>query len=594
MSGYTLRMPAGGPGVSWQLPEPTDPGTALPCVVLVDRAGLSEFTVLQQGLRTIGVPSLLLDACSLADLRITGRIEDGSLTVAGRRIVPTVTWVRHFSPRAIPDASLFRADSWCALVAQVAALSAARVPGGCDPGRLVQLYGASRAGVRTPRTVVTTDPGGAAAELGSERIIVKALDRHFVETEPGRMEGIFPEIVGGAASRGLAVRDVPMVVQEYVDHWAELRVYHLDGEIRAFRVAKSSPDAIWRDGASVTVTPVAAPPDVAEAVHRLAGLWELRYGAFDFLLTRDGPVFLEVNPDGDWRWFESKAHVDDVTIAALSMIRRLHRQETPAKIDLTGFLVLRTDRGRQAGMDACVLGALEVRVGGTAVHISARKARLLSAILLSHPNQVVPTDQLIDSLWGERPPPTARKNLQVYVSALRRKVGDRISYQGWGYRLDAGPDELDLFRFRHLAGVGRDMRRRGDASAAVTVLDDAIRLWRGRPLAEFSGVPLIDQAVGRLTDLYLTVNEDWAELEIERGEHVEVLTRLDDLVPVFPSRERLVAARMTALAGCGRAPEALSQFETVRRHLATELGIDPSAALRKLYQEILNRRHTAG
>jgi DNA-binding SARP family transcriptional activator len=596
---YTLRMPAGSPGVTWQLPEESDPAAALPCVVLVDRAGFSEFAVLQRGLRTLGVPSVRIDAGSIGGLRILTRLDDGSLTVNGRRIIPTVTWVRHFSPRAVRGEngsalSLFRADSWAALIDQLSSLSAARLPGGGDLGRLVQLDGAAEAGVRTPRTIATTDLGAASAALASDRVIVKALDQHFVETEPGTLHGVFPEIVAGGAARKLPARDAPMIVQEYVDHWAELRVYFVDGEIRAFRVGKASPEAIWRDAASVTVSPAAAPEPVVAAVHRLAGIWGLRYGAFDFLLTRQGPVFLEVNRDGDWRWFEAKAGVDDVSIATLSTVRTLHRQVAragSAPIDLAGFLALGTDRFKRAKavtsrLDARVLGALEVRVDGTSVHVSARKARLLAAILLSRPNQVVPTDQLIDSLWGERPPPTARKNLQVYVSVLRRSLGDRISYQGWGYRLDAGPDELDLLRFRRLAGAGRDLRRRGDADAALTALDDALRLWGGQPLAEFSGVALVDEAVGRFTDLYLTVNEDWAELEIERGGHVEVLNRLDDLVPFFPARERLVAARMTALAGCGRAPEALSQFETVRRHLVAELGIDPSPVLRNLYAEI--------
>ncbi|MFI6502393.1 BTAD domain-containing putative transcriptional regulator [Nonomuraea typhae] len=593
-------MPAGRPGVSWQLPEETDPEAALPCVVLLDRTGLAEFAVLQRGLRTLGVPSLRIDAGAIASLKIISQPDDGSLTVDGRRIIPTLTWVRHFSSRAIPGGngsalSLFRADSWCALVDQVSSLSAVRLPDGTDPGRLVQLYSAARAGIRTPRTIITTDPAAASAELAADRIVVKALDRHFVETEPGTMEAMFPEIMDCAGARNLPAQEMPMIVQEYVEHWAELRVYHLDGEILAFRVRKHSPEAIWRDAASVTVSPVIAPEAVAGAVQRLVGLWGLRYGAFDFLLTKEGPVFLEVNSEGDWRWFEAKAGVDDVSIAALSMVQDLHRQatrESRPTIDLTGFLMLGTDRTHQAkdmtpGMDVRVLGALEVRVYGTLVHISARKARVLTAILLSNANQVVPTEQLIDSLWGERPPATARKNLQVYVSMLRRKIGDRISYEGWGYRLDAGSDEFDLLRFRHLATAGRDMRRRGDADAAAALLDEALSLWRGRPLAEFSGVPLIDEAVGRFTDLHLAVSEDWAELEIERGGHVEALTRLDDLVTFFPGRERLVAARMTALAGCGRAPEALSQYEAVRRHLAVELGIDPSPVLRNLYEEIL-------
>lgn len=574
---YTLRMPVATHGVNWRLPDDTDPRTALPCVVLADRAGMGEFAGLQRGLRTLGVPSVRIDAGSVAALT---RHEDGSLTIDGRRILPTVTWVRHFGMYAGGDAhSLFRAESWVALVDQITALSSVRIPDGLDPGRLAQLDGAAKAGIRVPRTIVTTDPAGAP--FPGRKVIVKALNRHFVEAEPGLLEGVFPEIADRTAFHP---RDVPMIVQEYVEHTAELRVYHVDGEIRAFQVEKPSPAAIWRDEDSVTVTPVPAPADVAEAVARLADLWGLRYGAFDFLLTTDGPVFLEVNPDGDWRWFESKAGVDDVSMATLAMVRSLHRDTT--RIDLTGFLLLGAPT-RAPALDTRVLGPLDIRTGGTPVHISARKSRLLAAILLSNPNEVVPTEHLIDSLWSGRPPATARKNLQVYVSELRKRLGDRITFEGWGYRLDAQRDELDLLRFRDLAAAGREMRRRGAGDAALTLLDRALALWRGRPLAEFAGVPLLDHAVGRMTELHLTVNEDWAELQIERARYVEVLNRLDDLAPFFPARERLIAARMTALARCGRTPEALAQFEAVRIRLSADLGIDPSPVLKQLYTSIL-------
>ncbi|GAB1823853.1 BTAD domain-containing putative transcriptional regulator [Herbidospora sp. RD11066] len=571
---YTLRMPVATRGVSWRLPDDTDPRATLPCVVLADRAGMGEFAGLQRGLRTLGVPSVRIDAGSVAALT---RHEDGSLTIDGRRIRPTVVWVRHFGPCGENEArSLFRAESWAALVDQVTALSSVRIPDGLDPGRLAQLDGAAKAGIRVPRTIVTTDP--ASAPFPGRKVVVKALNRHFVEAEPGLLEGVFPEIGDRTAFHA---RDVPMIVQEYVEHSAELRVYHVDGEIRAFRVDKPSPAAIWRDEGSVTVTPVAVPADVAEAVTRLADLWGLRYGAFDFLLTPDGPVFLEVNPDGDWRWFESKAGVDDISMATLAMVRGLHRETT--RIDLAGFLLL---GGRPPALDVRVLGPLDLRFGAP-VQISARKSRLLAAILLSNPNDVVPTDGLIDSLWSGRPPATARKNLQVYVSELRKRLGDRISYEGWGYRLDAQRDELDLLRFRELAGAGREMRRRGAGDAALTLLDRALNLWRGRPLAEFAGVPLVDDAVGRMTELYLTLNEDWAELQIERGRFVDVLDRLDGLAAFFPARERLIAARMTALAHCGRVPEALAQFEAVRIRLSAELGIDPSPVLKQLYTSIL-------
>ncbi|WP_043633771.1 AfsR/SARP family transcriptional regulator [Nonomuraea candida] len=234
-----------------------------------------------------------------------------------------------------------------------------------------------------------------------------------------------------------------------------------------------------------------------------------------------------------------------------------------------------------------ILGPLQVRVDRHDAVIGAPKQRLLLALLLCRVNAVVPAADLIDALWGETPPRTARKNLQVYVSALRKIAGDRIDFHGWGYRFRAGPGELDLLRFRELARTGRSAIHRGNLAAAAELLGEAVGMWRDQPLTEFAHVPQVVREVDRFTDLFLSVYEDWAELEIELGHHVEALTSLDVLPARFPTRERIAAARMTALARCGRASEALAYFEELRRHLATELGIDPSPVLKHLYQDIL-------
>ncbi|MEV7801972.1 BTAD domain-containing putative transcriptional regulator [Microbispora sp. NPDC088329] len=234
-----------------------------------------------------------------------------------------------------------------------------------------------------------------------------------------------------------------------------------------------------------------------------------------------------------------------------------------------------------------ILGPLEVRVAGGRAVIGAPKQRLLLAILLCHANAVIPSDQLIDSLWGETPPRTARKNLQVYMSALRKIVGDRISFQGWGYRMRADREELDLLRFLELGRSGRAAVRSGDLAAAAASLSDAVHLWRDRPLEEFCHVPLVSAEVRRFTELFLSTFEDWVELEIELGHHVEALGPLDLVAGRYPARERVAAARMIALSRCGRAAEALAHFESLRRHLAAEMGIDPSPVIRQLYQTIL-------
>lgn len=240
-----------------------------------------------------------------------------------------------------------------------------------------------------------------------------------------------------------------------------------------------------------------------------------------------------------------------------------------------------------SGLYCSVLGPLEVQVAGKKAMIRAPKQRLLLTLMLCRVNTVIPSAQLLDALWGELPPRTARKNLQVYVSTLRKIVGNRIDFQGWGYRFRAERDEIDLLRFQELARTGRNAIRSGDLPAAAELLGDAVRMWKDQPLAEFAHVPVIAGEVGRFTELFLSVYEDWVELEIKLGRHVEALAGLDIVAERFPTRERIAAAKMTALVQCGRAADALAHFSTFRHHLATELGIDPSQALRDLHQKIL-------
>ena len=174
-----------------------------------------------------------------------------------------------------------------------------------------------------------------------------------------------------------------------------------------------------------------------------------------------------------------------------------------------------------SGLYCSVLGPLEVRVASRKAVIGPPKQRMLLAMMLCRANTVVPSAQLVEILWGELPPRTARKNLQVYVSTLRKIVGDRIDFHGWGYRLHADRDELDLLRFRELARAGRNAIRCGDLTAAARLLGDAVQMWEEQPLAEFAHIPLIAGEVGQVTELFLSVYEDWAELEIKMGRHVE-------------------------------------------------------------------------
>jgi glutathione synthase/RimK-type ligase-like ATP-grasp enzyme len=197
------------------------------------------------------------------------------------------------------------------------------------PGRLAQLTIAEKAGVALPRTVLTEDAPAAAEFLGCERVVLKPLHEHFVECPPGILAGVFPEIWTTAELSGLRGGiGVPVIVQEHVEHDHELRAYFVDGAVYAYRVRKASPAAPWTDERNVHVEEMAAgaamTAAVRGAVRKLAEAFDVRYAAFDLLVSGEEICFLELNPDGDWRWVELLAGQPAVSLAVAWMLRKLH------------------------------------------------------------------------------------------------------------------------------------------------------------------------------------------------------------------------------------------------------------------------------
>jgi DNA-binding SARP family transcriptional activator len=165
-------------------------------------------------------------------------------------------------------------------------------------------------------------------------------------------------------------------------------------------------------------------------------------------------------------------------------------------------------------MDYRILGPLEVCQDGRTLDLPGDKQRALVAILLLHANKAVSADRLIDGLWGERPPPTANKALQVHVSRLRRALDTNgrspadpsdvvLVTRGHGYLLRVEPGELDVDRFRTLVQDGRGALATGDADLAARLLADALALWRGPPLADFNYEAFAQAAIAELEELYL-------------------------------------------------------------------------------------------
>ncbi|HUQ59590.1 hypothetical protein [Lentzea sp.] len=317
-----------------------------PAVLLLSRACDEELGDVQALLATAGIPVVRVNADELADARLVIDAAAGTVRTDSGWSAPTVSWTRHFSCQAIegtgdPGDDLFLRESWHAAAAALAALGAADVappPGGL----LAQLRIARLHRVRVPRTIVTTDLAGARDAFQCRRLVVKAVHRHFTEATPGCLTGRFPAVVERRELLGGSRAGPPVIVQEHVEHDAELRIYYLDGRIHGFEITKESPADPWLAPGRVGVRMVTPSSAVAAATRLLATAMSLRYGAFDFLVRGGTPIFLEVNPDGDWRWAERGAGTGVVTLGVAAMLADLHREAAPADrappFDLLTFL----------------------------------------------------------------------------------------------------------------------------------------------------------------------------------------------------------------------------------------------------------------
>jgi DNA-binding SARP family transcriptional activator len=242
-----------------------------------------------------------------------------------------------------------------------------------------------------------------------------------------------------------------------------------------------------------------------------------------------------------------------------------------------------------------VLGPLEVLRHGQPIDIGAGKRRALLAVLLLHRNEVVSTDRLIDEVWGESAPVTAAKVVQGYVSQLRRALAGagggpqpiQTTHPGYVLRVEA--DQLDSSRFAVLLSKGRATLSAGAARDASRLLREALELWRGPPLAEFTFEPFAREEIGRLEELRFTAVEERIEADLALGLHAELVAELEALVAREPSRERLRGQLMLALYRCGRQADALEVYQETRRELVGGLGLEPSRALQELEQAVLRQ-----
>ncbi|MFJ9781561.1 BTAD domain-containing putative transcriptional regulator [Amycolatopsis sp. NPDC101161] len=235
-------------------------------------------------------------------------------------------------------------------------------------------------------------------------------------------------------------------------------------------------------------------------------------------------------------------------------------------------------------MRVALLGPLRaVNDDGTPIDIGGARLRMLLARLALDAGRAVPADALVDGLWGGEPPADAANALQSLVSRLRKALPVAVESGPGGYRLAVAREDVDAERFERLAADGRRELAAGRNAHAAELLAEALALWQGGALADVLDAPFAPAPARRLTELRAEAAEDRFDALIRLGEHAGVLADLAAAADADPLRERLAGLRIRALCAAGRQSEALGVYSGIRRTLADQLGVDPSAELQEIH-----------
>ncbi|CAL9653706.1 AfsR/SARP family transcriptional regulator [Streptomyces sp. enrichment culture] len=255
-----------------------------------------------------------------------------------------------------------------------------------------------------------------------------------------------------------------------------------------------------------------------------------------------------------------------------------------------------------------VLGILDVRENGVSIAPTAPKPRQVLALLALHADQVVPVSALIDELWAGRPPRSARTTLQTYVlqlrdlitvalekdapadgsdSAPRRSAKDILVTAPGGYMLVSGGGSSDVREFERLAGMAYRALDEEDFKGASRLLREALGLWTGSAFADVQTGAQLEMEARRLEESRLCALDQRIEADLRLGRHRELLAELTVLTSRYRTHENLHAQFMLALHRSGRRGEALDVYHRLRNTLVRDLGLEPSARLRRLQRSIL-------
>ncbi|HEY1512113.1 MAG TPA: BTAD domain-containing putative transcriptional regulator [Gaiellaceae bacterium] len=245
-------------------------------------------------------------------------------------------------------------------------------------------------------------------------------------------------------------------------------------------------------------------------------------------------------------------------------------------------------------MEFRLLGPLEVSSGHRVVVLGSPQQRALLTLLLIRRNEIVPFDAIVAALWPGEPPRTAAQIVRVYVSQLRKALGDdterrHIVTHSNGYALQTSAEQVDVDRFESLCAEARRHLADGDPKPAHRLLDEALLLWRGDPLPEFAYDNFAAAEIRRLTEERVGALEDRFDAALASGHAADLVADLERLARENPLRERLSAQLMLALYRSDRQADALATYQEVRRRLVDELGLEPGETLRSLHTRMLQR-----
>jgi DNA-binding SARP family transcriptional activator len=241
-------------------------------------------------------------------------------------------------------------------------------------------------------------------------------------------------------------------------------------------------------------------------------------------------------------------------------------------------------------MEFRLLGALEISASGTLLQLNSPRQRIVLTVLLLEANRVVPLERLVAALWDDKPPVTAKNQVQTCISALRHQLAGAgaatvISTRAPGYLIRIPDGALDIVNFRQLVSQGRATADQ-QPEEAVRQLRAALALWRG-PAAVGIESRVVQSIATRLNEEHLGMLEECIELELALGRHYELVGELSELIKQYPLRERIRAEHMLALYRSARQADALESFQEARQIFLDELGLEPAEELCALQRAIL-------